>query len=382
MDGDKRLDLNQLTKLVSLFFDIKEVYVSESSVTCFIISSTPDLKNSFKALYNLLRVYNLIPILRYYQNARITTYREVISNLGESQKELTLRIIAKKNEAGKKRNKLNLILFIATLFTTWLTGYFYGIDPAFQEVYPEAHPIYISIAFTLALIGIVGLHEVGHIILMRKHRIEASPPYFIPGIPILGLPTFGAIIFQRSPPSTRDELFDMGISGPLLGFLFSFIITVIGILMSKIISLDFANYLQSKYPSIGTIPVPLLFTLLQTIFQQESGVLYIHPVAYAGWLGFLITGLNLFPIGQLDGGHAARAVLGERKATYLSYISVVIMSVLGFFAMAILIFLLGGFKHPGPLDDVSKVDFKRRVIWIFSIVLLILSIPPFIILMF
>ncbi|MHA1754521.1 MAG: site-2 protease family protein [Candidatus Odinarchaeia archaeon] len=232
----------------------------------------------------------------------------------------------------------------------------------------------------MSLLGAVFLHEIAHLISLRRKGIETSLPYFIPGIPIIGLPTFGAIILQKSPPVNRDSLFDLGISGPLTSFFISLIVLIIGVLLSKEISIEYAEYLMEKYPGIGNLPVPLLFILVENLIHPAtSNVLYTHPIAYAGWLGLLITALNLFPIGQLDGGHAIRAILDNKKANYASIVATVVLFALGYWLMAILVILLGAFRNQTPLDDASPLTLSRKIIWVISMVLLILSVTPFLI---
>lgn len=343
---------------------------SSLNLPSYIVNKSSNLKESFIKLHYFLKNYGLIPVLR---------EEAVEASPGRSSKVSVLRLGAFKPRGGR-RLAFNLALLFLTIATVSATGLYFSVSPPFLEVYPETNILFVSLGFTGGLMGIIGLHELGHIFTLRKVKSDSSPPYFIPGIPVIGLPTFGAVIIQRTPPVNRDALFDMGISGPIMSFTVSLIVLLIGTLLSKAISPSFAEYLLNKYPGLGPLPVPLLFIIIQNILLPEAGgVIFIHPIAYAGWLGLIITALNLFPIGQLDGGHAARALFGENNAKYMSYVMIAVLVALGYWLMAILIFLIGGFKHEGPLDDVSPLKNSRKIAWLVSMGLLVLSVTPFLV---
>ncbi len=357
--------LKDIDEKIRVLFNVKVVFKETGSVTpTYIIRLDSNLKESFKKLYLFLRNYGLIPKL----------FVDEKNAFSGGHVFLKLSFL---NPVKSHRVSINILLFLLTLITTASTGFYICLSGPFLEVYPESNIFLVSFSFTLSLIGIIGLHELGHIFSLRKAGCETSLPYFIPGIPIIGLPTFGAVILQRTPPVNRDALFDLGLSGPLTSFILSFIVITVGSLLSKTVSLSYAEYLFEKYPGISTLPVPLLFLIIQIlIFPSSGGVVFMHPIAYAGWLGLLITALNLFPIGQLDGGHSARAVLGEKFSRYASYIMLILLVVLGYWLMALLVFLISGLKHQGPLDDVSPVSRSRIILWIISMFLLVLSLTP------
>ncbi len=353
---------------IRLLFNVKAVFKEPAAFyPIYIIGLDSNVKDSFKKLYMFLKDYGLIPKLS-------------IEGLDSRNRSEVFLKLSSLKPVKPRSISINIFLFLLTLITTASTGFYMCSTGPFLEVYPEANTILVSFEFTLSLMSIIGLHELGHILFLKKAGCETSPPYFIPGIPIIGLPTFGAVILQRTPPVNRDALFDLGLSGPLTSFLLSFTVIILGVLMSKTISPVYAEYLLEKYPGVSSIPVSLLFLIIQgLILPVSGGVVFMHPVAYAGWLGLLITALNLLPIGQLDGGHSARAVLGEKLSRYTSYIMLILLIVLGYWLMALLVFLISGLRNQGPLDEVSALSKSRIILWVISIFLLVLSLTPLLI---
>ncbi|WEU40340.1 MAG: site-2 protease family protein [Candidatus Odinarchaeum yellowstonii] len=360
--------LEDIDEKIRGLFNVRVSFKESGSVyPTYIIGLNLNVKASFNELRLFLKKYGLTP--------RLVADSRNSFNVGEAFLKISSLTPVKNHPVS-----INVILFLVTLATTASTGFYICLSGPFLEVYPESNIFLVSFGFTLSVIGITGLHELGHVLSLKKTGCESSLPYFIPGIPILGLPTFGAVILQRTPPANRDTLFDLGLSGPLTSFILSFIVITVGSLMSKMISPAYAEYLVEKYPGVSPLPVPILFLLIQSlIFPSSTGVVFIHPIAYAGWLGLLITALNLFPIGQLDGGHSARAVLGERFSRYASYISLILLIGLGYWLMALLVFLISGLKNQGPLDDVSPISKIRIILWGLSILLLVLSVTPLLI---
>jgi membrane-associated protease RseP (regulator of RpoE activity) len=209
----------------------------------------------------------------------------------------------------------------------------------------------------VSVFSIMLSHEMGHKLTADKHGVEASYPYFIPGPPPFG--TFGAVIKQKTLAPNKDALFDLGASGPVSGFVITFVLAVIGIQMSQI-------HIVTELPP-ATLQTPLLLDFLVAVLLNPPAVppgtnllIQPSPVGYAAWIGALITMLQLFPTGTLDGGHAVRSLLGERGRGILSFISIIAMAVLGYYIMAIIVLLLSMGRHPGPLDDVSELSKGRR----------------------
>jgi membrane-associated protease RseP (regulator of RpoE activity) len=200
----------------------------------------------------------------------------------------------------KPRMVWNIVLFLLTLITTILAG-------ALQEgVNPLKTPgeIYRGIPFSFALMAILLSHELGHYLVAKKHGMNVTLPYFIPAPSFIG--TFGAFIKMRSPAKDRRMLMDIGAAGPLIGVVVSIPLLVLGLRLSEVKLIEGQGGLQ-----LGDSLLLLLISRLVAGPIPPGYDIVIHPVGLAGWIGLLVTSLNLLPIGQLDGGHVAYALLGE-----------------------------------------------------------------------
>jgi membrane-associated protease RseP (regulator of RpoE activity) len=340
----------QVNKIVAEEFNTEEGFL-DHGISTFYIKMTPESKNAFLKLMKRLDSIGFIPYLR------------------EENKKYVLRIF-RKPPVKPSRISINLLLLIATVGTTLLTGYL--ISP------PElVDPIIGAITFTISILAIIGTHELSHKFSANKHGIEATPPYFIPGPPPpLGVGTLGAVIQQKSLAPNRDALFDLGISGPIIGFAVATVVTIIGLLIS----------FPSPSPMPGTmdLPSPLFFVLINSVltgagFLSSDPNMLFHPVAFAGWVGMFVTVINLIPAGQLDGGHTVRAILGRKTNIVLPIIAIITLLVLNpewYWLMAILAFLFSRQEHPGPLDDVSPLTKSRKAAAILLIAVFVLCIAP------
>jgi membrane-associated protease RseP (regulator of RpoE activity) len=254
---------------------------------------------------------------------------------------------------------INIILLVATIGTTFLTGYLLS---------GETGSIVSAALFSAALLSILGTHEMAHKLTANRHGVEASYPYFIPG-----LPTFGAVIQQKSLAPNRDALFDLGFSGPIVGFIVAVLVSVIGIPWST-------PEIVAELP-LGVIQPPILFDFLAGLLLRfetpSSGFLLIvlHPVAYAGYIGLIVTMLNLMPIGQLDGGHVAHVLLGETVRAVLSFVAIVALLFVAW-PMALIAYFLSRARHPDALDAVSPVSRTRKIAAIVLIVVFVLCVAP------
>jgi len=273
----------------------------------------------------------------------------------------------------KKFPFFHLFLFILTLFSTLIAGALHtGID-----LLKEPEKIYKGLPFALTLMTILLVHELSHYFASKKHHTKATLPYFIPAPTIIG--TFGAFIKMKSPIMTRKALVDIGASGPIAGFIISVIVSMIGLSLSKVVAIG-----ETK-GALG-LGDSLLFSFLSdTLLNYQPGLqdIVLHPVAFAGWIGLFVTSLNLIPIGQLDGGHIAYALLGE-KHFLLSNILVATMVFLGLLLWegwtiwAVLLIILGR-RHPPVLHWEVPLDTKRRFIgWVSLTIFVVTFIPvPF-----
>ena len=268
---------------------------------------------------------------------------------------------------------LHLVLFLATVVTTVVAG-------ALQQgVNPLSHPEQLSrgIPFSFTLLLILGTHEMGHYLVSRRHRLDVTLPYFIPAPPIpFIIGTFGAFIRIRSPIGDKRALLDVGCAGPLTGVLVAIPVILAGLNLSKVTSL----------PPGGeslTLGEPLLFQFLSWLtlgpLAPEQQVL-LHPVAFAGWIGLLVTALNLLPVGQLDGGHVSYALFPEyHRWVSLGCIGLLVLcGVLfwqGWLMWAVLLAFLG-VRHPAPYHYWVPLDRRRQVLGLITILVFILSFTP------
>ncbi|HPW17089.1 MAG TPA: site-2 protease family protein [Candidatus Aminicenantes bacterium] len=243
---------------------------------------------------------------------------------------------------------------------------------------PRVFPL--SALYAAVLMAILVGHELGHYLTCRRYGIAATLPYFLPGPPFIG--TFGAFIRIKSRIHFRRQIFDVGANGPLVGFALALPALAAGLAFSR--TAPFA-------PSAGTITFgePLAFRLLASLFfgrVPEGEALVLHPVGFAGWVGLLVTAINLMPLGQLDGGHIAYALLGPR-ARYLSFATIGVLAVLGVFFHVTWLLIAGlllffefrsklRLNHPPVVDEGAPLGWKRRVLSAVVAAVFVLSFIP------
>ena len=269
---------------------------------------------------------------------------------------------------------LPAILFVFTIFTTLLAGsYQEGGDPLHRPA-----DLVRGIPFSFTLMSILFVHEMGHYLTSKYYGVKASLPYFIPG-PwwfLLAIGTFGAFIRMRSPIMKKNALLDIGASGPIAGFIVSLFAIAIG--------LHSSGFVEDRNVSIPIfIGNPLIFSFMAELIGKvppAGSQLELSPVAFAGWIGVFVTSLNLLPIGQLDGGHIAYALLG-RKQRFLSIGIVLTLIVLGmtgwpgWYLWAVLGTVLG-LQHPPIVDEEARLDLKHQLIAWGSIAIFIVTFMP------
>jgi membrane-associated protease RseP (regulator of RpoE activity) len=240
-------------------------------------------------------------------------------------------------------------------------------------------PIIGGATYAIAIMAVFGLHEMGHKLTANKEGIEATPPYFIPGPPPMlgGFGTFGAVILQKSLPANKDKLFDIGSSGPLLGFIIATIVTAVGVTMAipAVPPPEGGTFLPM--PLVSILIYELLFNFGMVPSAPSGQSLFMHPVELAGWVGMLVTMLNLLPASMLDGGHVARSLAGEKTRTVLMVLSIVLLIISGFWLMAVFVLFMAMQRHPGPLDDVSSLSTSRKLLTILLVAIFVLVFPFF-----
>ncbi len=278
------------------------------------------------------------------------------------------------------RPGLNLLLFVLTLLSTLAAGYLIAGSFPFITFNPFLRPLRLldGVPFSFTLIAILGTHEFGHYFTARRYGASVSLPFFIPAPPPIFLfGTMGAVIRMRSPARDRNSLFDIAVAGPLAGLVVAVPALLLGLSWSQV----------AKIPAGGamTFGDSLLMRLATWLVfgPIPAGMdVFVHPVALAGWVGLFVTALNLFPVGQLDGGRIAYALFGEwhRQISIATFVGLIGLGVgfwsLNWIVFAGLILVLMGFHHAPPLDDLTPVSRGRYVLGVFCLILLVLLIPP------
>jgi membrane-associated protease RseP (regulator of RpoE activity) len=302
-------------------------------------------------------------------------------------------------EATKSDPRINAVLLVATIASTVVAGtLLYAETSALgQQLLGRAgDPLQamlivlrtpqlwlIGLPYAAALLSILGVHEMGHYVAARRHKADVTLPYFIP-MPI-GLGTMGAVIRLKSPIQNRKQLFDIGVAGPLAGLAVAVPLLIIGLATSPVV------FIGRSIPG-GQEGNSILYLVLKLITKGQilPGGGYdvsINAIAFAGWFGLIVTMINLLPIGQLDGGHIIFSIFG-REQWKIAVIAQVLLLLGGIY----LVFTTGeflnvwiiwailaqvfGLRHPPPLDDLTPLDRKRRLIGYATIVIFFLILTP------
>lgn len=269
------------------------------------------------------------------------------------------------------------ILFAIVISFVMIDGYYRTAGT--NSIIEIGDPLEMAGVYTLSLLGILGIHELGHIIAAKIHRLKTTWPYFIPGLPVIGIPTFGAFIQSKGLTINREILFDVAIAGPIAGLVIAVIVSIYGAYTAPILDQDIAAGLFAESKLIEwNQGEPLLMTASLALFGKGGAghEVIMTPVMFAAWIGFLITFLNLLPAWQLDGGHMARTLLGPKLHRYATFGSMAILVLLNYWLMALLILFMSS-RNPGatPLDDISPLSRNRKLAYIGIIGLAILCAP-------
>ena len=278
-----------------------------------------------------------------------------------------------------------VVLFVLTLASTTQAGglHYASFLIAFSQLIP-AIPFGIlmlhGLWYSLSILAILGCHELGHYYACRYYRVDASRPYFLP-MPFLLTGTLGAFIRIRAPIPGKRALFDIGIAGPIAGFLVAVPVLLIGMHMSTVVKVP-PNFTGEVF-ELGE---PLLFRAAEwlTFGTIPDGYsVNMHPMAFAAWFGMLATALNLFPIGQLDGGHISYAVLG-RRSTAVTMVMVPCLIGLSFVStswivwtvLTVAMLLVFGPRHPRVIDEEVPLDTSRLWLAAFAVLMFVLCFTP------
>jgi membrane-associated protease RseP (regulator of RpoE activity) len=273
---------------------------------------------------------------------------------------------------------LHWLLFVATLATTTWAGALHAGVNLLQQ--PERFAV--GLPYSLGFLLILGAHEMGHYLTARRYGIQVTPPFFVP-VPF-ALGTFGAFIKIKSITPNRRSLFDVAVAGPLSGLVFAIPALLIGLRYSHVVAASQAPTVSG----LGGVSVnsSVLMAVLAKISLGASipnnDHLVLGPLAFAGWLGLVVTALNLLPIGQLDGGHMSHAMFGSRRARSISIVGMVCLFLLALFVWpglmlwAIIVLFIAGVRDAPAANDLTPMDAGRMALGYFSFLLLALIIVP------
>lgn len=339
---DLSREMEKVGELVDEYFYISDFIIAPEQMEFLV--DTDNLKENFSKLLRKIRDEGYL------------------ARIHKTRGELHL-LVRETPEQGESNVLINIALFLATIFTTFVVaGYWYLYD---------GNILYAAL-FSSSLLTILGAHELGHKISAWKHEVDATWPYFLPvPHPLLG--TFGAIIKNKSPIPSKEGLVEIGAAGPLLGVVFAIPITIVGL-----------NFSRMGGGIFQWLPSPLIFSLLGSqIFGHPLSTLDPHPLAWAGFIGLLVTWLNLLPAAQLDGGHVMRGLLNQKNHFILTRTIGFMLLFLGIFfsfwrvflLFGLLILFMSGTPHPGALDDISELDKHQKIIAFIALVVFILCLP-------
>ncbi len=281
-------------------------------------------------------------------------------------------------------------LLAATLITVYMTGY--GLSDLYARITGMSNPytILLGLVYTILFMGALAFHEYGHMRAARIYGVVINGPYFIPAPPIqLGfIGTLGAVITMKNLPPDKEGLARLGIAGPVYGFIAGLVISFVGIILSPVIPVEFIRPLIEKGEVSEMGFLPLILQLMLALKHVPPGyTLILHPLAFIGFVVFIVTFLNLIPIGQLDGGHIIRSYIDPRMHDLLAYALIIIFAVTGsvmggdiglyYISLSIILLILkllvGRHPHPGPANQyASKHSYKYLALYV---ILIILTLP-------
>ncbi len=386
-----------LSSLVSRIFSIEDVTLG-SPQQGYVVRyrgkiRDEDTASAYDQLTDLVHPYNLTPLFRMDQD------RHAI---------VLINSLAKVRPSNPW---VNVVLAGLTIISVLIAGGFYvsGFTTFDKGVTLDSITAFLvsGLPYGASLLAILGAHEFGHYLVGRFHKTPVTLPYFIP-MPFPGsFGTMGAFINMKAPPKNRRILLDIGIAGPLAGLIVAIPILLAGLRMSTLSGLPLVSdprvsfqmegnsllYLASKFvifhqllpapASYGNLP-PLVYWIRYIFTSQPFPLggkdVMLNPMAWAGWVGILVTSLNLIPAGQLDGGHMLYVLLGTRRSQRILPIILVLLVLLGFvwagwWLWAALIFLFGR-VYAEPLDQITQLDPPRKALAVLALIIFILVFTP------
>jgi len=385
-----------LTKLVEKIYGIEDVTIGTKKLGYIcryhVFIDEQNTEKAFDALKIALEPYSYLPILRF------------------DKQKYELLIIHPPKQKNNGSAWLNLVMFILTAMSVLFAGALYSAQ---EDPFTGKLDLIIILKFLLqgwpfavSFLLILSAHEFGHYFAGKIHHVNVSLPYFIP-FPFSLIGTMGAYINMKEPPRNKKHLFDIAAAGPLMGLLVAIPILIIGLNLSSVESIPSSIplgtgfqiegnsilYLLMKYLTFGKmLPQPASYGNLSPFIYwlkyffsgaplPLGGIdVIIHPVAWAGWAGLLVTSLNLIPTGQLDGGHIFHVVFGKNLSRKILPIIIVILALLGFvwygWWLWVLFILVFGRQYTEPLDQVTPLDRTRKILAIIVMIIFVLIFMP------
>ncbi len=358
MPPDAAREIEYVKSLVARHFPVYDVKVRFDVVEFYCKIDETTMEESFGKLREEMAEHRYVPMVTYQKGEHVI-------------------IVGKKPQVKHRGVYVNLVMFAFTFIAITYAGVSlwagYVNSPGDSAFSSENIAMGILV-FTLPLLFILFAHEFGHFFMARRRKVAASLPFFIPMIPPLG--TVGALTSLRDPVPDRKSLLEIGIAGPIAGLLVAIPVMVLGFVLTNAEARPIPDSFEGKV--MISAAFPLMCDWIE-FFVPAEGDFYSHPMVFAAWIGILLTAVNLLPAGPLDGGYIARAILG-RNAKYATWGTVGLLIVLSLFwivwifiAMLVIFF---GAKHPPPLNDITKLDTKRKVAGLFTFALLIITFTP------
>ena len=352
-------------------FEVREIWSSpERASVTFAGNLIYEPDSSYDEIVRRLQPYGYTPILRHHKN-----------------KTLLIAVESGNKKVRTGNPMINLLLLLLTMLTTIEAGANLAGSSGWQLLRSGSwqawwQSVQIGLPFAVTLMLILWMHELGHYLAARWHKVSATLPYFIP-VPFIGIGTMGAFIALKSPMKDRRTLFDIGLAGPIAGLLVALPLTIAGIYFSDIVPVSHAQFNALTLHNAGSsLLLQAIIFIIKPISADQT--LLMHPIFFSAWIGLLITGINLLPAGQLDGGHIAYALLGKwaHRVAFFIFGSLILLGIglqsWNWLVWAFFI-LLGGLRHPPPLNDVLSLNPTRKLIgWSAFLLLLLLIVPrPF-----
>lgn len=369
-------DYSRVVPIVSSLFILKDTQLNVREDYIEFLVAENDIKDKFPILIKELNKIGMVPTARRqkYFSRLMPALSSTIRLKIEGGIVITVFKVPKQKIRTKRQVPLHLIFFVVAVTFVFYDGLMRS-GSIFAKAY-VSDPILLAGAYTISLMGILGIHELGHMIALKHYNIKASWPYFIPGVPGF-IPTFGALITQQSNMPNKNIMFDVGIAGPIAGLIITIIVSIYGSAISTLIPVEEYQRLseENRLFSFNTCLL-MIATLHMTDKIVEDTVLVMSPLLFAAWIGFALTSINLIPAWQLDGGHLARAMFEERWHRIITYAGIGALFIMGFWPMAILVLILSQ-RIPSniPLDDVTSLSPRRKLLFFITLGIVIVTAP-------